>query len=211
VAGVLRRWVPELDADHVEIDPAVLELAERHFGFTRGPSDRVHLDDGRRFLRGSPSEETWDLIVVDTYVGLSIPFHLATREMFQLTATRLAPDGVLLLNLAAPPEQPLVAAILATVRSVFPEVAAFGVPGASGTLVVARRPAADDDPSSPTALAERARRLDRQLAFAPSFAELLAARVDLPPLKGDETILRDAFAPVDRLLHLDRPSVAVPD
>ncbi|HVS66342.1 MAG TPA: fused MFS/spermidine synthase [Thermoanaerobaculia bacterium] len=207
VAHVLRELVPALEADHVEIDAAVLDLAERHFGFARGPGDRVHLDDGRRFLRRTG--ETWDLIVVDTYVGLSIPFHLATREMYQLVERRLDPGGVLLLNLAAPPDQPLVAAILDTVRSVFPAVSVYAVPGASGTLVVARGLAPEADPITSDQLAERARRFDERFDLDPSFAQLLEARIETPD-GATETILHDAFAPVDRLLHLGRAAPRVP-
>lgn len=203
VLRVLRQVVPELDADHVEIDAAVVELAQRHFGFEPGRDGRVHLDDGRRFLRRT--DQTWDLIVIDTYVGLSIPFHLTTREMYQLVERRLEPGGVLLLNLAASPEQPLVAAILATVRSVFPGVSAFAVPGASGTLVVARRETPELDPLTAEELAARARGLDQRFELEPSFAVLLAARLEPKRDAGEGPILRDDFAPVDRLLHLDRP------
>jgi spermidine synthase len=200
VAEVLRRSAPALEAEHVEIDPAVVELAERHFGFEPGPRDRVHVDDARRFLRRE--ERRWDLIVADTYVGLSIPFHLATREMFELVERRLTPDGALVLNLAAPLEQPFARAVWATVASVFPRVWAFRVPGASGTLVIAtgEPPPGAPDPTLEE-LGARARRLDARLGLEPSLEALLAGLVEPPPTRPED-VLRDAYAPVDRLLDL---------
>ncbi|HVS12325.1 MAG TPA: fused MFS/spermidine synthase [Thermoanaerobaculia bacterium] len=200
VAEVLRAAAPGLVAEHVEIDPAVVELAVRHFGFEPGPREQVHVDDARRFLRRS--ERRWDLIVADTYVGLSIPFHLATREMFELVERRLAPDGALVLNLAAPLEQPFARAVWATVASVYPRVWAFRVPGASGTLVIATGEPAPDRPD-PTLdeLRARARRLDARLALEPSLGELLDGLLE-PPSVAPGDVLRDAWAPVDRLLDL---------
>lgn len=84
--------------DAVEIDPAVTRTAARHFGFEPEHA-RVYHMDGREFLMRS--DEQYDLIIIDAFGGSSIPFHLVTREAFALFASRLAPRGVLAMNVIA--------------------------------------------------------------------------------------------------------------
>ncbi|MHC4473448.1 MAG: fused MFS/spermidine synthase, partial [Planctomycetota bacterium] len=60
----------------VEIDPDMVALARRYFGF-RGPCTVM---DGRRFLRASP--ETFDFMHIDVYRGEDLPSHMTTREFF---------------------------------------------------------------------------------------------------------------------------------
>ncbi len=199
LAGYLRRALPELAIDHVEVDPAVLAIAERFFGFAPGPRDRVHLRDARVFLEESTAK--WDLIVCDTYVGLAIPFHLTTSEFFRLTRDRLRPGGVLLVNVAGSLSRSFPRAILATVLQAYAQVYAFRVPLSENTLVVATAAAeavSDDE------LRRRASALDDRFDYDPSFSRVFAFRVDPLPEVALQEALVDEFAPVDRLLHLDR-------
>lgn len=200
--SVARHWWTERPAtrfEHVEIDPVVVELAREEFGFAPAGASPIHVEDGRAFLRRG--ERRWDLIYADTYLGLSIPFHLTTREFFRLVRQRLDDGGVFATNLAADPRHPFVAAVVATIGDVFPQVYAFRIPDAGGTLVVATEQA---DRLRRGDLEARARRLDDRYGYEPGFGEIVehllppeAARPDVEPLTDD-------FAPVDRLLHLDR-------
>ncbi len=81
--------------DVVEIDPAVGEMARKHFGLADDAA-RMFWMDGRRYLR--TREDSYDLILVDAFGSSSIPFHLATTEAFALMRERLAPGGVLAIN-----------------------------------------------------------------------------------------------------------------
>ena len=47
--------------------------------------------DGRVFL--NRSKETYDLILLDAYRGGFVPFHLLTREFYELVKQRLSPGG----------------------------------------------------------------------------------------------------------------------
>lgn len=87
------------EAEAVEIDPVVIETAQRHFGLQPWEG-RVHLADGRRFLINN--ETIYNLIVMDAFGSSSIPFHLVTEESFGLIADRLSPDGVLAINIESP-------------------------------------------------------------------------------------------------------------
>ncbi|HVS19678.1 MAG TPA: fused MFS/spermidine synthase, partial [Planctomycetota bacterium] len=109
----------------VEIDPVVTEIARRDFGL-REAEARVHHADGRRFLVAN--EKRYDAIVLDAFGSSSIPFHLATREAFALVASRLAPDGVLAINVEAVGwDDVLVRSFAATLRESFAHVLALPI------------------------------------------------------------------------------------
>lgn len=206
-AGIyLQRLRPGLQLDFVDIDPAVPAVAERFFGFTPSPDRRVHVADGRRFL--ADTDRRWDYIYSDTYIGLSVPFHLTTREFLTLVRSRLEPGGVFGLNLAGSLGRPFPRAIYRTVLEVFPHARAFAVP-ASGNLLVL----ATDGPgaaASPEELMARAERLDLEYDFEMPLAtlaiRLLRGGVDF----STTPVLSDRYAPVDRLLHLGSEEVDLP-
>ena len=201
-AAFLRRAFPEAEVDLVEIDPAVPDVARRFMGFTADPGVRVHVADGRRFLERSAGRPgtTWDVIIADTYIGLSVPFHMTTREFLAAVDGALAPGGVFLVNLAAGLEQPFPKAIYRTLVERFPNVDAFPVPGVANTLLVAHH----GERMNREELLRRAEALDLAAAggaFDPPLARLAADRLPPADTRG-VPVLSDDFAPVDRLIHL---------
>ena len=62
----------------------------------------VHDADARPFLRRSG--RAYDLIIVDAYRPPYVPFYLATQEFFELVRERLAPGGIVALNVATVPD-----------------------------------------------------------------------------------------------------------
>lgn len=197
-AAVLREARLELAVDYVEIDPAVPEVARRFLRFAPPPSDRVHIDDARRFL--AASDRRWDVIVADTYIGRSVPFHLATREFFALVHQRLAPGGVLAVNLAGGLESPFSRAIFRTLSESFQNLYAFRAP-ASGNVVVL----ATDGTARllREEIVARAQAIDRDLALEVPLATIardLAIDVDLEILEAP--LLTDDLAPVERLVAM---------
>lgn len=124
--------------DAVEIDPVVTRMARRWFGLT-GDEATVHHDDGRRFLALQPPA-SYDLIVMDAFGSSSIPFHLVTEEVFALIRTRLAPGGLLAMNVEAVGwHAPLVHAVGATAAQAFAHVRVLPMaepPDALGNLVI---------------------------------------------------------------------------
>ena len=108
--------------DAVEIDPAVVRIAHRNFGLASDAAT-IHEMDGRRFLAEAERHvvgpdgagPTWDVIVFDAFGSSAIPFHLVTEEAFALAASRLAPRGVLVVNVETRAwKDPIVAAFAAT-------------------------------------------------------------------------------------------------
>jgi spermidine synthase len=99
IPRTLRQLLPETRIDVVEIDPAVVRVAARYFGFTAGDKTRVIETDGRvyvkRALRGT---QRYDLIMLDAFDHEYIPEHLLTREFLQEAQSLLSPQGVLAAN-----------------------------------------------------------------------------------------------------------------
>jgi spermidine synthase len=115
------RFYPRVRIDGVELDPDVTDAARRFLGIGRIPTLRVITDDGRRFL--DRTRRRYDIVVVDAYRQPYIPFQLATKEFFALVRSRLAPGGVVALNVAATPhDRRLSNAVASTLGSVFPDV-----------------------------------------------------------------------------------------
>ena len=79
----------------VEIDAAVLELAERYFAFDPTRVE-VTIADGRQFL--ASTAERYDYIFLDAYAAEVVPAHMLTEEMMRIVATHLNPGGVMVLN-----------------------------------------------------------------------------------------------------------------
>jgi spermidine synthase len=117
-------YYPRADIDGVELDPAVTDVGRRYLGLDDNPRLHVHTADARPFLRRS--DGGYDLIVVDAYRPPYVPFYLATREFFQLVRDRLAPGGMVALNVATVPDDTRLAeGIATTVAAEFPAVWAW--------------------------------------------------------------------------------------
>ena len=104
-----RRELPlaHLHADHID--------EHRPAGPYRG---RAVIQDGRQYLTAHP--EKIDFIVVDAYNSDTIPFHLITREFFELIRDRLTDDGILAINYIGPPGDDFVtASLFRTLGAVF--------------------------------------------------------------------------------------------
>jgi spermidine synthase len=99
IPRALRQLLPETRIDVVEIDPAVVRVASRYFGFEPGDKTQVIESDGRvyvkRTLRGT---QRYDLIMLDAFDHEYIPEHLLTQEFLQEVKSLLAPGGVLAAN-----------------------------------------------------------------------------------------------------------------
>ena len=104
---------------YVDIDPAIREIAEKHF-LREAIRGEFIVDDARRFV--ATSERRFAAVVVDVFSShTSIPSHLVTREFWAGTRRVLTPDGVLLANLILDGklETPYARNLLATIDSVY--------------------------------------------------------------------------------------------
>lgn len=98
MSNYLHARLPELEIDAVEIDPEVVRLARTYFGVpTDDPRYRCHVDDARLFVERATRQ--WDMILLDAFRGVFVPFHLKTAEFYQAVLARLSPQGVVVANL----------------------------------------------------------------------------------------------------------------
>lgn len=87
-----------------EIDPAVVDLARRHFSYlshSRGEVDVV-VGDARVSLRRERvnGEPPYDLLFIDAFAGDAIPTHLLTVEAIELYFDRVRVGGVVLFHVS---------------------------------------------------------------------------------------------------------------
>ena len=107
---------PWVDVEVVEIDPAVTRVAGR---WLFAPRDvRTHNEDARWFAMHERGP--YDIIFVDAFNDLSVPYHLTTREYALALRQMLAPDGVVAANVIDGFEQGrFLASYARTLQSVF--------------------------------------------------------------------------------------------
>ncbi len=90
-------FYPKAGIDVVEIDPEITRVVYQHLGLPGDTRIRTYNEDGRWFVMNC--REKYDLIFVDAYNDLSIPYHLTTKEFAQLLKNIMNPDGILLTNI----------------------------------------------------------------------------------------------------------------
>jgi spermidine synthase len=95
----LRQVLPKSRIDVVEIDPAVVQVANRYFDFKASDLTRVIESDGRVYVKHAQrTGQRYDLIMLDAFDHEYIPEHLLTREFLQEVKSLLTPQGVLAAN-----------------------------------------------------------------------------------------------------------------
>ena len=98
VPMVLRALCPRLRVDCSETDSDVLEVAREYFGVVVDARLRVHLKDGRKYLK-ELEQVRFDLIMVDAFDGTGVsPFPLSTKEFYKECKEHLAEAGVVVVN-----------------------------------------------------------------------------------------------------------------
>jgi hypothetical protein len=84
-----------------EINPAVIDLAQRYFTFLQDCPAQIDtvLGDARLSLEREPSQQ-FSLLMLDAFSGDAIPAHLLTREAFEIYQQHVQPDGVIAVHIS---------------------------------------------------------------------------------------------------------------
>lgn len=99
IPRVYRKLFPETPIDVVEIDEAVVQVAAQWFDFKAGGKLKVHVKDGRQFVKqAGVFGQSWDIVLLDAFNGDYIPEHMMSKEFLEECQRILAPNGVLVAN-----------------------------------------------------------------------------------------------------------------
>ena len=192
----LPRWLaatrPGTTSTVSEIDAGVVAIDEERLGLRTGPDLVVRVEDARLGL-DAVAAGSLDLVVGDAFGGVSVPWHLTTREALMEVHRTLRPDGVYAANLIDNAPLAFARAEVATLRTVFDHVALAATPAVTegsggGNLVVL----ASDAPLDVAAW--RAALDTRGTAWTAIDGDTLDRWV------GGAQVLTDDHAPVDQLL-----------
>ena len=202
----LQKEFPSLEIDVVEIDPEVIQIAKNHFNVRESNRLHLHAQDGRLFLTRTANQ--YDIILLDAYYADAMPFHLATREFFELAQRKLTPNGIVVANLISAvtgPSGKIARAFVKTERRVFPQTYVFAARRAEyvstdtiqNIIVVATK---DKQRLEIKEIVKRSIALNKGL-FPDPIQDIGVAYYDGPLPDQDVPVLTDDYAPTDNLLH----------
>lgn len=121
--------------DGYEIDPEIIRVGQTYFDMNE-PNLNPIAQDGRVGL--AYSHDSYTVIGIDAYRPPYIPWHLTTREFFELVYERLDENGVLVINVGrAPDDRRLIDGLVGTIHSVFPTVYVMDIPNTFNSIVYA--------------------------------------------------------------------------
>ena len=108
----------------VELEQPLIDLVRAELPLPRDAQVRVRIGDARTVAAKLPAglQGAADLVVSDVFAGAQTPAHLTTVEYYRVLAGLLAPDGVLLVNIADGAGLAFARRQVASVRAVLPEV-----------------------------------------------------------------------------------------
>lgn len=157
---LFHKHYPRTIIDVVEIDPDVVAVAKKYFGFREDAAMHAYVDDGRRFIE--KCRVPYDIIFLDAFGSENVPYDLATREFLLAVRRALTPNGVAVGNIWSRGSNPLYDSMVRTYQEVFDELYIFDVRGAGNKILVAlpRKMRIQRDE-----LARRARRISTQRRF----------------------------------------------
>jgi spermidine synthase len=188
----LDRVRPGTDSVVSEIDGGVVRIDRERLGLETGDGIEVRVEDGRLGLERL-QDESRDLVVGDAFGGMSVPWHLTTREAMTEVRRVLAAEGRYVANLIDYGPLAFARSAAATLRDQFRHVALTAEPDTlaregGGNLVLI----ASDHPINVEAVASRLD--DRGTGWE------VATGTQLDAWVGDARVLTDDHAPVDQLL-----------
>lgn len=90
-----RKYFGDMNIEGVEIDEKITKLSRKYFAL---PDDiNVTTYDGRAFLNAS--DRKYDVIMVDAYQDITIPFQMSSVEFFRRVKSHLNENGVMVVNM----------------------------------------------------------------------------------------------------------------
>jgi spermidine synthase len=123
------RYFSNLQIQGVEIDGKITELAIEYFHLPK--TIPVTTYDGRAYLNAVA--DSYDVIMVDAYQDITIPFQMSSVEFFTLVREHLKEDGVMVvnMNMRGSKEGNINQYLADTIACVFPQIYTVDVPNST--------------------------------------------------------------------------------
>lgn len=123
------RYFENLNIEGVEIDKKITDLSEKYFGLPENVKTVTY--DGRAYLQGT--DKKYDIIMVDAYQDITIPFQMSSVEFFDEVKNHLSDNGVMVvnMNMYSNKSDGINAYLSDTISSVFDEVYTVKVEGST--------------------------------------------------------------------------------
>lgn len=90
-----QKYFPNASIEGVEIDQKITNLASKYFKLPN--TIKVNTYDGRAYLNSE--NKKYDVIMVDAYQDITIPFQMSSKEFFTIVKNHLAKDGIMVVNM----------------------------------------------------------------------------------------------------------------
>lgn len=193
-ATQLSRYFDNVNVTGVEIDDKITDLAHKYFELPDTTSVTTY--DGRAYL--AAVSDQYDVIMVDAYQDITIPFQMSSVEFFSLVKEHLAPGGVMVVNMnmysdeiqSGSQEATINTYLADTISSVFKNVVVVDVPGATNKELFAT----ESDEFLNNLKSNAAKEQNEKLAAMMERALLTATEYE-----AGENIMTDDKAPVELL------------
>jgi predicted membrane-bound spermidine synthase len=117
----LARHYPKSSIDVVEIDPSLKEIAKKYFDYQ--PLENIQAIDGDARTYINTVAKHYNVVIVDVYSDVSVPFSLLTKEYASKLGSVITNNGLVIINAIAAETGPcaeLLQGIDATYRAVGP-------------------------------------------------------------------------------------------
>lgn len=186
LAKDLKKNVPMVEVDAIELDPAVQKTAEKFFNLNPNEINTI-VGDARLFFK---KNHNYNIIVNDTYNNtVSVPWHLTTQNFLNDINKNLSEDGIYIANLISSLQEDealFLKSYYKTLKSVFPETYAIKA-----------------EPFRPANNTQNIAFISFKNTDSTKIKTLLAdyhiVNIDEMEMK-DAIILTDNFAPIERLM-----------
>ncbi len=142
----------------------------------------------------STARSKYQLIALDAYRPPYIPWHLTTREFFQVVHDHLTEDGVMAINVGrAPGDRRLIDGLVGTIRTVFPSVHVMDIPDTFNSIIYA-----SVQPTQPQDLYDNLVYLYTQRKVHPLLVQAIATTLEnIQPTTDSQTVYTDDRAPIE--------------
>src|SRR5262249_16031792 len=151
---------PNAKVDVVEIDPKVVEMAEKYFGVKTAGNVNIITKDAFEFFKAAGTEK-YDVIYNDHFLkpapdtdDTALPLKPKTINFYKDMQKQLTPDGMVMFNMNPHPK---IDADVKNITDAFPKMYAFHLPYAGGLAVVGSM---NKEPLDAKTIRDRAAQLD---------------------------------------------------